>query len=144
MCYRILRVGRSPHRSHKPGASAVRICHPHPFQVHASLTLNECLPYRESLDSFSSPYSLDLMRPRHWTDFFTALAQLDRALDYESGGWEFESLRWCQFSSCSSKVEHTADNRATLDRYHPRGPQLTTNLKCCIIDFYTGAQHETC
>ena len=26
--------------------------------------------------------------------FFTALAQLDRALDYESGGWEFESLRW--------------------------------------------------
>ena len=25
---------------------------------------------------------------------FTALAQLDRALDYESGGWEFESLRW--------------------------------------------------
>lgn len=28
--------------------------------------------------------------------FFTALAQLDRALDYESGGWEFESLRWYQ------------------------------------------------
>ena len=33
----------------------------------------------------------------HWTDFFTALAQLDRALDYESGGWEFESLRWYHF-----------------------------------------------
>ena len=32
-CYpppRITRVGWSPHRSHKPGASAVRICHPHP------------------------------------------------------------------------------------------------------------------
>ena len=67
--------------------------------------------------------------------FFTTLAQLNRALGYELRGREFESLRWCQFSSCSSKVEHTADNRETLDRYHPRGPQLTTNLKCCIIDF---------
>ena len=44
--------------------------------------------------------------------FFTALAQLDRALDYESGGWEFESLRW----------------------YHASEPQLTTNAKGCIIN----------
>ena len=33
MWQRIQRVGWSPHRSHKPGASAVRICHPHPNTI---------------------------------------------------------------------------------------------------------------
>lgn len=68
--------------------------------------------------------------------FFTALAQLDRALDYESGGWEFESLRWCQFSLCSSKVEHPADNRETLDRYHPQGP-VDNIVKMSYNRFFT-------
>ena len=100
----------------------------------------------------------------HWTDFFTALAQLDRALDYESGGWEFESLRWCHFfvgdwcsgstgdfeslgtssilvsparySLCSSKVEHPADNRETLDRYHPQGP-VDNKLEMLYNRFFT-------
>ena len=57
--------------------SLVRIQPSQPSQVHASLTLTECLPCQGASGLF-----------------FTALAQLDRALDYESGGWEFESLRW--------------------------------------------------
>jgi hypothetical protein len=76
--------------------SLVRIQPSQPSQVHASLTLNGCLlRYVESL----------------WTSFFTALAQLDRALDYESGGWEFESLRWYQSLPRSSEEEHSLDKR---------------------------------
>ena len=29
-----------------------------------------------------------------------------------------------KFSFCSSKVEHTTDNRETMDRYHAEGPNM--------------------
>jgi hypothetical protein len=32
------------------------------------------------------------------------------------------------YSLRSSKVEHTADNRETLDRYHPQGPFFDLDL----------------
>lgn len=68
--------------------------------------------------------------------FFTALAQLDRALDYESRGWEFESLRWYQSLPRNSEAEYSLDKREVdISKLSVATKQLTTLLKCCIIDF---------
>ncbi len=64
--------------------------------------------------------------------FFTALAQLDRALDYESGGWEFESLRWYHllYGVCRQVVKASGCDSDM------RGfdPHQTPQFRLCDVD----------
>ena len=136
-----MRVGWSPHRSHKPGASAVRICHPHPNQVHTAS--NE---EASSLDCFLPPW---LNWIEHWiTNPGVGSSNLSGGTifvgDWCSGSTgDFESLSTSSilvspaiYSLCSSKVEHPADNRETLDRYHPQGP-VDNIVKMLYNRFFT-------
>jgi hypothetical protein len=68
------------------------------------------------------------------------VAQLDRAPDYESGGWEFESLRArhafirkVSFTNKSGELEMIYDSKQLIDS--PREQP-------CIIVFVNGIQYK--
>ena len=68
------------------------------------------------------------------------VAQLDRAPDYESGGWEFESLR--ARHAFIEKMLFTNKSGESKMVYDAKQLIASSREQPCIIVFVTGNQHK--